>query len=172
MLDVMCKVLGIVVMQGEGGEILFYVCGFQIKNYQVDGLGMFYDLIYIFDFEMVIYDCLEILCGVEGLFFGVGEFGGMLNFVCKRFIDQFCSLFVLLVGSWNNYCVEVDIGGLLGLDGWLCGWMVGVWQDRDFFYKLFEEEKYVFYGVLEYDLMFLILLMGGVVYQYLQGNCW
>jgi len=172
MSDAMRKAPGIVVTQGEGGETSFYARGFQIKNYQVDGLGVSYDSTYTPDFEMAIYDRLEILRGADGLFSGAGEPGGTINLVRKRPTDQLRSSFASSVGSWNNHRIEADIGGPLGLEGKLRGRLVGVWQDRDFFYKPSEEEKHVLYGVLEYDLAPSTLLSGGVAYQHLNGNRW
>lgn len=37
-------------------------------------------------FDMVIYDWVEVLCGVIGLMVGVGEFLVVVNMVCKMFI--------------------------------------------------------------------------------------
>lgn len=172
MADAMAKTPGVVVTQGEGGESSFYSRGFQIKNYQIDGLGTSYDSTYTPDFDMAIYDRLEILRGAEGLFSAAGEPGGTINLVRKRPGDVVRSSASAAIGSWNNYRLEADVGGPLGLDGKLRGRLVGAWQDRDFFYQPSKEEKRVLYGVLEYDLTPSTVVSGGISYQHLKGNRW
>ena len=170
MSDAMRKAPGIVVTQGEGGESSFYSRGFQIKNYQIDGLGTSYDSTYTPDFDMAIYDRLEILRGAEGLFSAAGEPGGTINLARKRPTDEIRSSAAMAAGSWNNRRLEADVCGPLGLDGALRGRLVGVWQDRDFFYKPSEEKKRVLYGILEYDLTPSTTISGGISYQHLSGN--
>lgn len=41
---------------------------------------------------------------------------------------------IVSVGSWDCYCVEVDIGGLFNVVGIVCSWFVVVYEDCYFFY--------------------------------------
>lgn len=172
MSDAMRKTTGIVVTQGQGGETSFYSRGFQIKNYQIDGLGTSYDSTYTPDFDLVMYDRLEVLRGAEGLFSAAGEPGGTLNLARKRPTDFLQSSVALTGGSWNHRRIEADISGPIALDGALRGRLIGAWQDREFFYKPSDEEKQVLYGVLEYDLTPSTVLSAGLSYQHLSGNRW
>ncbi len=121
---------------------------------------------------MAIYDRLEILRGAEGLFSAAGEPGGTINLARKRPTDELRSAVSLAYGSWNNRRLEADIGGPLGFDGKLRGRLVGVWQDREYFYKPADEEKRVLYGILEYDLTPSTTLSAGVSYQRQYGTMW
>lgn len=172
MSDAMRKAPGIVVTQGSGGQTSFYSRGFQIKNYQIDGLGTSYDSTFTPDFDMVIYDRLEILRGAEGLFSAAGEPGGTINLVRKRPTNELRSSTSIAYGSWNNKRIEADIGGPIAFDGALRGRLVGAWQDRDYFYKPSEEETRVLYGILEYDLTPNTVISGGLSYQRTKGNRW
>ncbi|WP_231964753.1 TonB-dependent siderophore receptor [Paracoccus aminovorans] len=124
------------------------------------------------DFDLAIYDRVEVLRGAEGLFSAAGEPGGTINLARKRPTDQMRSSLSLAYGSWNNRRIEADIGGPIGFDGRLRGRVIGVWQDRDQFYAPADEEKQVLYGILEYDLTPDTTISGGVSYQRQQGINW
>ncbi|UFS67917.1 TonB-dependent siderophore receptor (plasmid) [Paracoccus denitrificans] len=172
MSEAMAKAPGIVATTDGMGQPVFYSRGFVIDNYQIDNLGTSYDSTFKPDFDMAIYDRLEILRGAEGLFSAAGEPGGTINLARKRPTDELRSAVSLAYGSWNNRRLEADIGGPLGFDGKLRGRLVGVWQDREYFYKPADEEKRVLYGILEYDLTPSTTLSAGVSYQRQYGTMW
>lgn len=169
--EAMAKTSGIVATTDDLGNPVFRSRGFVIENYQIDNLGTSFES-YRPDFDMAIYDRVEVLRGAEGLFSGAGEPGGSINLARKRPTDQVQSALSLSYGSWNNRRVEADIGGPIGLDGRLRGRMIGVWQDRDFFYKPSDQKKQVLYGILEYDLTPDTTIGAGVSYQHQNGTNW
>lgn len=168
----MAKAPGIVATTDVTGNPEYRSRGFVINNYQIDGLGTSYDSTFRPDFDLAIYDRVEVLRGAEGLFSAAGEPGGTVNLARKRPTDQMRSAVSLAYGSWNNRRLEADIGGPIGLDGRLRGRVVGVWQDRDFFYEPGDQEKQVLYGILEYDLTPDTTISGGVSYQHQYGTEW
>lgn len=172
MSDAMAKTPGIVAITDGMGNPEFHSRGFVINNYQIDGLGTSYDSTFRPDFDLAIYDRLEVLRGAEGLFSAAGEPGGTINLARKRPTDELRSAVTLAYGSWNNRRLEADIGGPLGFDGRLRGRLVGVWQDRDYFYKPADEEKQVLYGILEYDLTPSTTISAGISYQRQDGTMW
>lgn len=50
--------------------------------------------------------------------------------------------------------------------------MVGVWQDRDYFYAPADQEKQLLYGILEYDLTPDTTVSAGISQQRQKGNSW
>ncbi|MFT4012286.1 MAG: TonB-dependent siderophore receptor [Paracoccus sp. (in: a-proteobacteria)] len=172
MSQAMAKAPGIVATTDGMGNPEFRSRGFVIDNYQIDNLGTAYTSTFRPDFDLAIYDRVEVLRGAEGLFSAAGEPGGTINLARKRPTDQVRSSVSLAYGSWNNRRVEADIGGPIALDGRLRGRVVGVWQDRDYFYKPADEEKQVLYGILEYDLTPSTTISGGVSYQHQYGAHW
>lgn len=172
MSDAMAKVPGIVATTDGMGNPEYRSRGFVINNYQIDNLGTSYDSTFRPDFDLAIYDRVEVLRGAEGLFSAAGEPGGTVNLARKRPTDEMRSSMSLAYGSWNNRRLEADIGGPLGLDGRLRGRMVGVWQDRDYFYEPGDQEKQVLYGILEYDLTPDTTISGGISYQHQNGTEW
>lgn len=172
MSDAMVKMTGIVATTDGLGNPEFRSRGFIIDTYQVDGLGTSYSSTFRPDFDLAIYDRVELLRGADGLFSAAGEPGGTVNLVRKRPTDRWRSAVTLSYGSWNNRRVEADLGGPLGLDGQLRGRLVAVRQDRDFFYKPADEAKRVLYGMLEFDLTQSTVLSAGISHQRAQGASW
>lgn len=168
----MAKATGIVANRENAGAPSFFARGFKISNYQIDGLGTAYDSAFRPDFDMSIYDRVEVLRGSEGLFSGAGEPGGSVNLARKRPSGQTQSSLALSYGSWNNRRIEADISGPLTRDGALRGRAVGTWQDREFFYAPANEKKTVLYGILEYDLTPDTTVSAGISQQRESGNKW
>lgn len=167
--DVMCYMLGIIVLVYDIDCNNYYVCGFLINNFQYDGIFLMvcnvgYFVGNMFS-DMVIYDWVEVFKGVIGLFIGVGFFGVMINLICKKFIYEFKGYVELGVGSWDNYCFELDVSGLLIEFGNVCGWVVVVYQDKYLFMDYYECKISVYYGIFEFDLNFDIMFIVGVDYQ-------
>lgn len=116
---------------------------------QLDGVPM---LATGFSMDPAIYDRIELVRGPSGLLTGSGEPGGSVNYVRKRPLDRFAVGANLAGGSWKDLRAEVDVSGPLTDDGALRGRVVGVLQDRDFYYEIAHERRKLIYGILEYDL--------------------
>ena len=172
MSEALVKAPGVVATTDASGNPEFRSRGFVIDNYQIDNLGTSYTSTFRPDFDMAIYDRLEVLRGAEGLFSAAGDPGGTINLVRKRPTDTRRSSVALAYGSWNNRRVEADIGGPITSDGRLRGRMIGVWQDRDYFYSPSDEEKQLLYGILEYDLTPSTTISAAISYQHQYGTRW
>ncbi|MGC3987620.1 MAG: TonB-dependent siderophore receptor [Pseudorhodoferax sp.] len=170
--ELMEQAPGIVVVKDSNAYQAFYARGFRIDNYQVDGAGVSYGAVFRPDFDLAIYDRVEVLRGAEGLFSAAGEPSGTVNLVRKRPTAAFQGRASVSTGSWSNHRAEIDLGGPLAWDGRLRGRLVAAHQDRDFFYKPSDQKKSVLYGVLETDLGPATLLTAGLGYQRQQGVHW
>lgn len=168
----MAQAPGVVATREATSSPSFYSRGFKINNYQIDSMGIAFDSSFRPDFDMAIYDRIEVLRGAEGLFSGTGEPGGSINLVRKRPTDSYQSSVSLSGGSWSDRRIEADISGPLAFGGALRGRLVGAWQDREFFYSPGDEKKHVLYGVLEYDLTPSTVVSAGISYQRQKGNKW
>lgn len=168
----MSRTPGIVVSKAGYGFPEFYSRGFIINNYQIDQLGTSYDSGFRPDFDMAIYDRLEVLRGAEALFSGAGEPGGTINLARKRPTESFQASTALSFGSWDDRRIEADVSGPLALDGRLRGRVIGVAQSREFFYSPSDEDKQVAYGILEYELTPTTVISGGASYQRQNGVTW
>ena len=170
--ELMAQAPGIVVVKDNSAYLSYYARGFRIDNYQVDGVGVRYGSIYRPDFDLAIYDRVELLRGAEGLFSAAGDPSGSINLVRKRPTEAWQGSASVSYGSWQNRRVEADVSGPLAWEGRLRGRLVAAHQDRNFFYSPSDEKKTVRYGVLEADLSPSTLLRAGFSQQKLSGTAW
>lgn len=117
------------------------------------------------EFDLVVYEQVEVLRGPAGIFKGSGQPSGTANFVRKRAPADVSAAMAASVGTWNNYRLEADIGGPLAFDGRLRGRFAGSYLDRDFYTDRSHEEKVVAYGALDFDLTDRTMASLMVTYQ-------
>lgn len=55
--------------------------------------------------EVYGYEKIEVICGVNGLFIGVGNVLGMFNYVCKCFKNENGGEIGVFVGLWDFKCL-------------------------------------------------------------------
>lgn len=117
-----------------------------------DGIPSYSGLTAIQQYDLALYERVEVLRGPAGLLQGSGEPGGVVNMVRKRAQNAFSANATLSAGSWENYRLEGDVTGPLNEDKSLRGRVVVADQDRQYFYDKTHTKKWLAYGVLEYDL--------------------
>lgn len=110
------------------------------------------------------FDSVALLRGADGLF-GAGEAGGVINLTFKRPKADRQVTASVSGGQWNNYRTELDATDSLGFDGALRGRVVGVFEDKDHFYKPSHNRREMIYAALEGDLTPDTVLFAGVSYQ-------
>ncbi len=149
--DALQQVTGLTVTPNGTDTSQYRSRGYSL-NSAIDGVPVYSGLSGSEQFDLGIYDRVEVLRGPTALLNGSGDPGGTVNVVTKKPRDRFAVNGALSAGSWDNYRSELDVTGPLNDSGTLRGRAVGIWQDRDFFYDKTHQEKKVFYGVVEYDL--------------------
>lgn len=102
-------------------------------------------------FDLALYERVEVLRGPAGLLQGSGSFSGAVNFVRKRPKDTVASSFTASSGSWNNHRLEADVTGPLNEDKSLRGRAVVSFIDRDYVYDRAHDRKWLAYGTLDFD---------------------
>ncbi len=139
-------------IESRGGEMSFFTRGFEVNSLQVDGVatGGSYSGHYI-NPNLAMYDHVEVLRGVDGLFSGMGNPGGVVNLVRKRPVREAQMIGTASAGSWNNYRLELDGNLPITRDGAVRARLVGSYIDRDFFYDSATDRKKFIYGIVEAD---------------------
>jgi len=122
------------------------------------------------EFDLIVYEQVEVLRGPAGIFKGSGQPSGTANFVRKRGLSEFAGSVGASVGTWNNYRVEADVGGPLAFNGRLRGRVAGSYLTRDFFTDRSHEEKSVAYAVLDFDITDRTTASVMATYQEDQGD--
>ena len=164
--DVLAKTPGITVTKLDSNRASFQARGFEIDNFQVDGIPAAFRFGNGIDqTDMVIYDRVEVLRGATGLLSGFGSPSATVNLVRKRPTREFSGYASFGAGSWDTYRGEFDIGGALTAEGNVRGRFVTAYEDGQSFMDNLSEKKQVMYGIVEADLSEDTLLSVGLSRQ-------
>jgi outer membrane receptor for ferric coprogen and ferric-rhodotorulic acid len=143
---------GLHVLRNDPGRSSIFSRGFEFDNASVDGLPAPMSSILGTQPDLAIFDRVEILRGPFGMFNGTGEPGGTLNLARKRatFDPQFKGS--VSAGSFENYRAEIDAGGAVNESGTVRSRFVAAFQDRESFVDVNENQVWLGYGTMEFDL--------------------
>lgn len=121
------------------------------------GMGVMYDGVTSYNgmtpshqFDLPLYERVEVLRGPAGLLRGVGEPGGVVNLVKKRPKDAYALAWGASAGSSDLYRLEGDVTGPLNADKTLCGRLVLSDEQRGYFYDHTHSRKWLGLAALEY----------------------
>lgn len=100
-------------------------------------------------FDVAIYDRLEVLRGPNGMFQGSAPPGGSVNFVRKRPLDQFKAQGSFSGGSWDTFHADADVTGPLTESKRVTGRLVMAGTDRNFFYQKAHDRRWTVYADID-----------------------
>jgi outer membrane receptor for ferric coprogen and ferric-rhodotorulic acid len=147
--DVLEHTTGVTVEQVETDRTYFTARGFEINNFQQDGLPVpLSSNIMIGNIDTSIYDRVEVVRGATGLMSGTGSPAAAVNMVRKRPTDEFQSSVSTSVGSWDNYRLDADVSGTL--NDKLGGRFVMAQQSKDSYLDNYGQDLTVLYGVTDF----------------------
>jgi outer-membrane receptor for ferric coprogen and ferric-rhodotorulic acid len=149
---VLRNVTGINVTFYDTQRPLYYARGFQITDFQVDGVPT-YSGNTNQEYDTVLYEGIEILRGANGLLSGAGNPSATVNMLRKRPQSGFEASAAVTLGSWNHRRLEGDLNVPLTADGRVRSRFVVALQDRDSFRDRYSERKTTYMGVVEADLL-------------------
>lgn len=148
----------------------YYARGFQIDYYLVDGIPSTLSLAEG-DFDLGIFDRVEVVKGANGLMTGAGNPAIGLNFVRKHANSKELTGNVSASGgSWNSYSSSVDISAPLNEDGSLRGRAYVKHSNEDSFMDFYSRERNIAYAAIDYDLSDSTTLSFAANYQQLERD--
>ncbi|WP_440874204.1 TonB-dependent siderophore receptor [Thalassotalea sp. PLHSN55] len=141
---------GVNVERIETDRTYYTARGFDITNFQVDGVGLpLSSGNNHADEDTAIYDRIEVIRGANGLMTGVGNPSATINFIRKRpTIENEFSVNGTL-GSWDNKRLELD--GTYNISDSTAVRGVAVVQDADSYLDRYQKEKNIFYVFLKHQ---------------------
>lgn len=151
MSDALRQITGVTVIANDTTNDQVMARGYSLGA-MYDGVPSYAGLTAVQQFDLAMYERVEVLRGPAGVLQGSGEPGGVVNMVRKRPGAVFALSGTLAAGSWNNYRSEVDVTGPLNADRSLRGRLVVSGQDREYFQDRTHTGKWLVFGTLEYDL--------------------
>lgn len=149
--DALRQVTGVTVTPWDGATFQIRSRGYFLES-SLDGIPSFGGLNATQQFDLAMFDRVEVLRGPSGLFQGSGQPGGTVNFVRRQGLSEFAGDAAVSVGSWSQRRVEASVGGALNADKTLRSRIVMAGHDRDFYYDRAHSKKAMVYGTLDFDL--------------------
>lgn len=148
--DALRLATGISVEEWETNRTNYLARGFEIKNTQVDGVGLPNNWgIVTGAMDSYGYEKLEVIRGANGLLTGVGNASGTMNFVRKRPTNQAQGEIGVQAGSWDALRVQADYSTPLTDSGSWAARVVAVYDDSDSYLRSLHNERVFAYGVVD-----------------------
>ncbi len=142
---------GINVERIETDRTYYTARGFDVTNFQIDGVGLpLTNGNNHADEDTAIYDRIEVIRGANGLMTGVGNPSATINFIRKRPTAQSNLNLRASYGSWDDKRIEAD--GTYVFNDTFAARAVAVKQTKDSYLDRYETDKTVMYAFLEANL--------------------
>lgn len=149
--DALRQSVGVTAIPYGDGTAYFQSRGYA-SEVQYDGLPANNSLQYLRQFNLAMYDRVEVLRGPSGLLQGSGEPAGTVNLVRKRPQATPSISGSVSGGSWSNYKGDIDISRPLNEEGTVRGRVVAAGQDGAVYKDKGHNHEALAYGILEVDL--------------------
>jgi len=157
---------GVNVERVETDRVYFTARGFDITNFQYDGVGM----PFVFGnqygkVDTIAYDRIEIIRGASGLLSPTGNPSATVNFARKRPTDEFQAQGKVTFGSWQNRRVEADLSGAANESGSVRARVAGAQDQGNSYLDRKSHHNTAFSAIVEADLTERTLLTLGHTQQ-------
>ncbi|MDQ1831346.1 TonB-dependent siderophore receptor [Massilia scottii] len=164
--DVLANTTGVTVEKVETDRTYYVARGFDIINFQVDGVGM--PLVFgnmMGNLDTALFDRVDIVRGANGLAASTGNPSATVNFIRKRPGPALAASAGLTLSSWETRRLDADVSSPLNASGSVKGRMVVVSQQGDSYLDRYATKKNVVYGIVEAKLGSDTLLSIGHAWQ-------
>jgi outer membrane receptor for ferric coprogen and ferric-rhodotorulic acid len=146
--DALDSATGVNVQRIETDRTYYTARGFDITNFQIDGIGLpLTNGNNHADEDTAIYDRVEVIRGANGLMTGVGNPSATINFIRKRPTANTSTKVNASVGSWDSYRLDADVSTAITDD--VSARFVAVKHDQDSYLDRYEKDKTLVYAFVE-----------------------
>lgn len=173
--DALKLATGIQVEAWETNRTNYMSRGFEIKNTQIDGVGMPNSWgIVTGEMDTFAYEKLEVIRGANGLLTGVGNSSGTINYVRKRPTNEQQGSLGVSAGSFDFRRVQADYSTPFTESGEWAGRVVVAAEDKDSWLRGYENDRVFLYGVVDGQVTENSTLATGFSHQKNEstGNMW
>ena len=151
--EVLAYTTGLSVKAVDRGRNTLSARGFEITNFQIDGLPFATGNVGLEETSTAIYQRIEVIRGATGLLQGAGEPSASVNLVRKHAdARELTGKLNLEAGSWNHLAGTTDITTPFTEDGTIRGRFVAQYYDQEAFVDHENSKGFTLYGVVDADL--------------------
>ncbi len=149
--DLLNQVVGINVERVETDRTYFNSRGFDITNFQVDGIGL--PLLWgiqFGDLDTALFDRVEAVRGANAIMSGVGNPSATINYVRKRPLDTLKASATAQIGSWGQKRIEADVS--VPLTDTVAARLIFAHEDRDSYLDFNHVDRNVYGALLSWKI--------------------
>ena len=141
--------------------------GFQITNFQVDGIGLplIDGGIQYGALDTALWDRVESIRGANGMMTGIGNPSATINYVRKRPTAEFEASITGTLGSFDDHRIEGDISGPLNANGTIQARLIGAHEDSDSYLDYYHTHRNVVGALVSWDVTPSFKATAGYSYQ-------
>lgn len=162
---------GLSVKRVDRGRNLLSARGFDITNFQIDGLPFATGNVGLEESSTVIYDQVEVVRGSVGLLQGAGEPSASINMIRRRAdATDLTGTLTLEAASWKHLSATGDVSTPLNSDGSVRARFAAEVYRQDAFVDLETKKGFTLYGTLSADLGSNTRVRVGASYQKTERN--
>lgn len=146
---------GLNTYQQDGGRTHYYARGFEIDNYQVDGMNVYHDNVWTTNdntSSTSIIEKVEVVKGANALMTGSGNPSASVNIIRKQADrSDFSGEVSIDTNNHKGYGAMIDLGTGLNESGTVRGRIIADYTGGDTFVDLEERDNKLVYGVIDAD---------------------
>ncbi|WP_243652836.1 TonB-dependent siderophore receptor [Novosphingobium sp. PhB165] len=150
--DLLEQTVGVTVQRNETDRTEYTSRGFDITNFQVDGIGLPLLGAVDGDLDTILYERVEIVRGANAIMTGVGNPSATVNYLRKRPTTTFQANVSAYAGSFEMWRLEGDVSGPLNASGTLRARVIGAHEERNSYLDFNKVNRTVVGGFVALDI--------------------
>ncbi|MCK8457058.1 TonB-dependent siderophore receptor [Sphingomonas faeni] len=164
--DLLTQTVGINVERTETDRTEYNSRGFDITNFQIDGIGLplFFN-IQTGDLDTVLFERVEAVRGANAIMTGVGNPSATINYLRKRPTAEFHANASAFLGSFDQRRLEADVSGPITQDGTLRVRAIAAHEERDSYLDYNRVNRDVYAGLVSWDVLPSLTATAGYMRQ-------
>lgn len=150
--DLLTQTVGVTVERIETDRTEYTSRGFNITNFQVDGIGLpLSSNIQYGDSDTVLFERVDVVRGANAIMTGVGNPSATVNYLRKRPTEQLQANASAQVGSFDDWRLDGDVSGPLNGSGTIRARVIGAHEETDSNLDYYHLNRDVAAGLLALD---------------------
>ncbi|TDW64571.1 outer membrane receptor for ferric coprogen and ferric-rhodotorulic acid [Novosphingobium sp. PhB55] len=150
--DLLEQTVGVTVQRNETDRTEYSSRGFDITNFQVDGIGLPLLGAVDGDLDTILYERVEIVRGANAIMTGVGNPSATVNYLRKRPTTTFQANASAYAGSFDMWRLEGDVSGPINASGTLRARVIGAHEERNSYLDYNQVNRTVLGGSVALDI--------------------
>ncbi|ALR19284.1 TonB-dependent receptor [Sphingobium baderi] len=151
--DLLDQVVGINVERTETDRTEYDSRGFDITNFQVDGIGLPLRWgIQFGDLDTALFETVEAVRGANAIMTGVGNPSATINYARKRPTKDLQISASTMLGSWDHKRFEADVSGPLNATGTVSARLIYAHDDHDSYLDNYHVNRNVYGAIVVWDI--------------------